>query len=111
MLQEPEKTKNYAAAMAALNEAMSQMQRRTGPVYELSKKNSHLVNAAWRAAGSPQKPAGSGMQRTETGEWVRIDTPEWRAWRAWIKQREQLRREHGMAGSGGVHYGRAPFYR
>jgi hypothetical protein len=93
----PDKTKSYAEAVAALNEEQSQIRRRGGPLYELSKRNPGLVSAAWRAAGSPRKPAGSGLQRSpETGEWVRVDTPEWRAWRAWKRQREQLRREHGM---------------
>lgn len=92
--------------MAATLEAQLQMQRRTGPLYELSKNNSRLISAAWRAAGSPHKPAGSGLQHTETGHWERIDTPESRAWRVWVRQRERLRREHGMRGSGGVHYGR-----
>jgi hypothetical protein len=93
-------------AMDRMLEEQSQMERRSGPLYELSKTNSGLIRAAWRAASSPRKPAGSGLQRAETGELVRVNTPEWRAWRAWKRQREQLRREHGMAGSGGVHYGR-----
>ncbi len=82
------------------------MERRSGPLYERSKRNSSLISAAWRAAGSPLKPAGSGVKLSETGELVRVNTPEWQAWRAWIGQREQLRRDHGMAGTGGVHYGR-----
>jgi hypothetical protein len=108
MLRGPDKLKDYAASVASLVEEQSQMRRRSGPLYELSKKNSRLVSAAWRVAGSPRKPAGSGIRRNEAGTLVRIDTPEWRAWRAWKRQREELRREHGMEGSGGVHYGRGP---
>ncbi len=111
-------TEGYDEAVKAAKQAMdrmldeqSQMERRRGPLYELSKKNSRLIVAEWQAAGSPRKPAGSGLERSETGQLVRIDTPEWQAWRAWKKRREQLRREHGMAGSGGIHYGRPPFSR
>jgi hypothetical protein len=103
MLPEPNKPKRYAEALAALTDEHEQMRKRSGPLYELSKKNSRLVSSAWRAAGCPRRPASSGLQRSETGQLVRIDTPEWRAWRAWKRQREQLRREYGMAGSGGVH--------
>ena len=94
--------------LASTSEAQSQMELRAGPFYELSRDNSRLISEAWRASGSPRKPAGGGLRRTERGGWERIETPEWQAWRAWLRQREQLRREHGMRGSGGVHYGRMP---
>jgi len=104
--QPDEPPKDYLARIiASTAQVQSQMTRRTGHLYELSKKNSGLINTAWRAAGSLRGPAGSSLRRDETGQWVRVETPEWRAWRSWIRQRERLRREHGMRGSGGVHYG------
>jgi hypothetical protein len=48
--------------MAAQNETRDQMERRSGSVYELFKKNSNLINAAWRAAGSRRKPASPGTR-------------------------------------------------
>jgi hypothetical protein len=28
------------------------------------------------------------LKQSEAGELVRVNTPEWQAWRAWIRQRE-----------------------
>lgn len=104
MLPELPKRKSLAEAFAALNDEHEQMRRRSGPLYELSKKNSGIVSAEYRAAGSPRRPDGPGLVVSpETGKLVRVDTPEWRAWRAWKRQREQVRREHGMRSAVGNH--------
>ncbi len=95
--------------LRATGDVIDQMERRSDPLYELSKANSRRSSEAWRAAGSPRKPKRSGIQRSTRGVWERVDTPEWRAWRSWLQQRDRLRRQHGMAGSGGIHYGRPPF--
>ena len=37
-------------------DCVSQMQSRSGPLYELAKERSRIMSAAWRAAGSPRDP-------------------------------------------------------
>ena len=91
--------------ITSTGEARRQMEQRQGPLYELSKANSRIISEAWRAAGSPRKPPGSGLQKSASGHLERTETPEWRAWRAWIRERERLRRENRMRGTGGMHYG------
>lgn len=103
MLLELPKGKSFADAFAALSDEHEQMRRRSGPLYELSKKNSGIVSAEYRAEGSPPRPQPGVVISAETGKLVRVDTPEWRAWRAWKRRREQIRREHGMRSAVGNH--------
>jgi hypothetical protein len=69
-----------------------QMRERSGPWCERSTARGRIVYAAWRAAGSPQRPRGPLIGcAVLTGRPVYAapakDTAEWRAWQAWQRER------------------------
>jgi hypothetical protein len=88
--------KRIAASKQRMVEARRQMEQHTGPLYDISVSRSQVISDAYRAAGSPPKPRGPAFQLSETGALERVDTPEWRAWRAWLPVRERLRRDLGI---------------
>ncbi len=81
---------------------LRQMQERSGPEYELALERSRLINAAWRAAGSPRRVSrvhtSGGLAYRFTGrndgrrtEPATLD--DWTAWQTWQRERERLRGE------------------
>ncbi len=92
----PAALKRVMASKARMDDARQQMMRRAGPLYERARYLSGILSDAYRAAGSPPKPAGSRFQLSATGELQRLETPEWQAWGAWLQLRERLRGEHGV---------------
>ncbi len=88
------------AAMGRMVDARQQMERRSGPLYELSVSRSGLISDAYRSAGSPRCPRGPFIGFSGTGKKLYgppdHNTPEWLAWRTWVRQRERIRRQHGM---------------
>ena len=88
--------KLVGASMRRMRDARRQMEKRSGPVYELAKYRSGVISDAYRAAGSPPKPPGSSFQPSASGALERMDTLEWQRWRAWLRRRTELQRELGM---------------
>lgn len=98
-----------AASIGRVFEEVAQMQARSGPYYDLAKERSRIVNAAYRAAGSPRKigarmmynptrivpvfviRSGKSDEDTELATQADVD-----AWHAWVRQRDRLRRELGV---------------
>ena len=83
--------------------AIKQMQEKAGPYYDLARERSRLINAAWRAMGSPRRVSAvvdngevSFVVRTKAGSVPA--TPEQReAWIAWAHQRRRIYEELGWA--------------
>src|SRR5260370_30038657 len=98
-----ERSDDHAAALervmaskARMEDARQQMMRRAGPLYERARYLSGILSDAYRAAGSPPKPAGSRFQLSATGELQRLETPEWQAWGPGLPVRRAPRREAGV---------------
>lgn len=77
-----------------------QMQERSGPEYELAVEHSRVINAAWRAFGSPRRVsrvhAADGLAYRFTGRGGRWGSEpatldDWNAWQGWQRERARLR--------------------
>jgi hypothetical protein len=95
-------------SMTRIAEAVTQMQARKGPYYDLAKERSRIVAAAYKAAGSPRKVGATwvgnpirtvpvfvvrngGSYRLEPATQADKD-----AWHAWVRERDRLRRQLGV---------------
>ncbi len=92
--------KQVNASIDRMVDARKQMERRAGPLYELSVYRSGVISDAYRAAGSPPRPRGPFIGNSRSGKKLYgppdQNTPEYQAWRAWKRQKEQRRRELGI---------------
>lgn len=93
-------TESWQRGLKAVLDNQQQMRLRSGPMYELSRERSRIVGAAWRAAGSPQRPRGAltGISGTGNKLYGPPDrtSAEWQTWRGWLRKRTRLHRELRM---------------
>jgi hypothetical protein len=96
------------ASMTRIAEAVTQMQARSGPYYDLARERSRIVAAAYKAAGSPRK-VGAGMAynplrvvpvfTVRSGKTYHTEPAtqaDKDAWYSWVRERDHLRRELGV---------------
>jgi hypothetical protein len=89
----------FAASVARVLECVEQMAQRSGPIYERARERSRFMSAAWRAAGRPRRihelwtAEGITYRIREHGSWLPASPEQVDAWHAWLRKRDQLRRE------------------
>jgi hypothetical protein len=88
-----------SASMRRMVDTRRQMERRAGPLFEVARYRSDVISDAYRAAGSPPKPRGPFLGVGVTGKKLYgppdQNTPEYEAWRAWVRQKVRLQRQLG----------------
>jgi hypothetical protein len=85
-------------------EASQQMREHSGPIYDQSRQLGRVVADAYRAAGRPRRVVklwrGGYAHPVRTGPFHADLDPatedEWKAWEAWVEERNRLRRELGV---------------
>jgi hypothetical protein len=95
------------AAMSRVIQAVTQMQARSGPYYELAHERSRIISEAYRAARKPRKVSMVlgchprayvfHVRRGDTYHQEPATQADADAWYAWWRERDRLRRELGMS--------------